>query len=427
MALAFDFSQVIPHLDEPVRTNEDRLFHDQGKTMVLDRSVALQKCLEEMYAANTRACLVHFPNGIPTYRKYASLKQQKLPHVHHHAEQATPTESTPEGTEASPRSAATTPASSSVGGGRGSLCDAVHKKYLFLDMRDVLCLAVERHAEVYGMYGEKSDVPPLMQFIEAILALPVGEVANISGRNDYECGTDTETLRELLLKLETSPWVPVFSELEDLPHPKLLGIFTVTDFLKFIQDITPAHITPPPTGFIPNADPLTIFSRKRTMTPLDHWTAGAIKSATRAKKFEELHICFEDESLLDGLKLLYKTGYSAVPIVSHANPRQCMSVFSVRDLQPILLRRHAICASGAIFTMPILDYMSAVHQLESLKARYPVVHVKENATIDAVIGKILASNIRRLLLTDNAGLLTGILSVTDLGRFIARELAQKAR
>lgn len=434
MALSFDFSVIFRRLDRTIQNLQnrdgDQLF--SSDPLVHDASYSLRECLQEMASRSLRTCLVYYPKGVPEGRRNSSARR--------YSQGSRPSS----GVDLDPEVKKTGPpvpsspkiVVESVSGGddaarvRDETLDRwAHETYQFLDMRDVLFLLLERYDEIYGPNGEKSD-RPAREFLDELLDIQIGGVANLSGRNGFTSAYDCCTMRELLRRFENSPRIPVFNYTENGDDrnqaPDLIGIFSVIDFLQLLNKLT-VEESDFDSSLVPSGDPMTTFAKKPTLTAIDTFTASMIKTVTqpaRAKKYSELHICFEDESLFSALKVLLKTGFSAIPIVSHSNPRNCVGIFSVRDLLPILLQTSDLFVSGALLSIPIMDYVSSIRQMQSLKARYPVIHVRQNATIDAVVGKILAANVRRLLLTDDEGMLTGILSVTDLGRFISRELAR---
>lgn len=435
MVLTFDFSGLPPRLDQPVKGLKDLNndpFLPMTETRTWNSDIPLEHCLRDMYKRNIPLCLV---------RDISSTKG---------------------GTS-----------ETSFGGCQASACGQDTVGLRVMDMRDIVYTLLEHLEHGLETTSEEEGVAshcslPVVHNVLVtepgsaqesrshqsslwehckdsflpLLKSPVGRVANISQRNRFVCIPHSASLRTVLQCFEEPQWIILYADDgaegsdEGYIPDKIRGVFTLTNFMQLLERLTPPDLVLSPQGplFVPpGTDPLKALTRKPTLTPFDGWTAGMIKAATesnaRPRSSEhspsEIHVCFEDESLLSALKLLHVTGFSAVPIVSRAKLRVCRGVLSGRDLQCILLGELFFGVTGtAVFNVAVLDYLSKVRQLEALKAKYPVIHVAENATLDTVLAKILASNIRRLFLTDNAGYITGVLTVTDLGRFIARQFVR---
>lgn len=407
MAVAFDFSTLMTRLNCSIGELEGTGF-PLSKPLVCDPKCSLENCLKKMSLRGLRACLVHWPNGKTSFgvaNLIVDSKSETFSRKLNIAEAA-------------------------AGFDESEFESHIKSEYAILDMRDVVRICVDRYYETAAKSSSKEKIIPEM--IQNVLQTEVGCIANISGRNNFKIATLNNTLQELVKRFFTSTRVPIFEALKNNKNPALMGVFSVSDLLLYLQKLTPK-----PQDFLSRCnsefhsvsqDPLTAFPRKKSPTALDAWTAGQIKAVANFSKEatpSELFVGYEGESLIETLIALAKTGVSALPIVSKANPTKCLGVFSVRDLQFLLLNANALELQDCTLLKPVMNFICTIHQLDISKARYPVIHLRESATIDAVIGKILASNVRRIMLSNDYGSLTGILSISDVGRFIASELSKQ--
>lgn len=412
-----DFSGLAPRLDLPLKDLKD--LHGRPLLTTTDVRIwysdtSLEECLRDMYVRNVPLCLVREKDE---------------------------TVSCPKG-EAG-----------------GDISSSVRAGIRVLDMKDVLhkLLEFRGHCSAGDITGTRCEAektpfqqtspypshqPPLpssfhstrhsKSSFEPFLNLPVDQIADASGRNPLIHVPDTVTLRSLLRHFEQPHWILIYSkDSKDGLSDTLCGVFTLMNFMQVLERLTPPEVPLSSDGYTlaqRGGDPLSKAAHKSALMPFSGWTASMVKAATQAQagsaqpNSDGLVVCYEDVSLFSALQLLDKSGYSALPIVTRGRPGDCRGVLSTRDLQCILLRNPECGYLGfAVLNVPVLDYLSSVRQLEALKARYPVIRVSNDSSLDTVLAKILASNIRRLILTNDAGQMTGILTVTDLGRFVARQ------
>eukprot|EP01053_Blabericola_migrator_P005158 Blabericola_migrator_1__5157@NODE_265_length_10621_cov_160_318363_g221_i0_p2_GENE_NODE_265_length_10621_cov_160_318363_g221_i0NODE_265_length_10621_cov_160_318363_g221_i0_p2_ORF_typecomplete_len469_score71_03CBS/PF00571_28/1_2e03CBS/PF00571_28/1_8e04CBS/PF00571_28/0_0047CBS/PF00571_28/1_8e07Mob_synth_C/PF06463_13/2_4e02Mob_synth_C/PF06463_13/1_3_NODE_265_length_10621_cov_160_318363_g221_i014892895 len=316
--------------------------------------------------------------------------------------------------------------------------EVVKEHFKMLDMRDILRSLVERGQDLF----EKLDIPrdgrsrtqssadgeldPTLsdhgevdevtlarrnasddectKIVTAILEEPSGAIANISQKNTFKpCWID-DTLNHLIHAFEVSPRVPLFEWDPAARKLRLIRIFSATDLFSLFNN----------TDFITQMDKASneIFS-----TMLDQ-PVGSIwdqRSGTEAK----LQVCADVDPLLDTMRKLSETGYTALPIVDSMSPRKTLGVISVRDFKLMLTKTEKL---ASILSLSTLTYVSQVRQLECLKAKFPSISVHQKTPLRTVVHKMLAADIQRIFIVDEQSQIVGIFSRTDLGRLIAKTI-----
>lgn len=453
MVGSFDFASLPERLDQrlcDLVDEENKPLVVPAKMRIWPAETSLSECLIDMYKRHDRVSFVSFPKGVPKWR--TTVKEADFAdstHIRSPRRQVrlsgspVPGRSCSDREPLSPSAPADDPSytkpqisvvmedDEKVEQPTTSIrLPQLERTLVALDMRDVVHVVVD----LYHQYCDSSVVAPADRkqskpLIEEVLNLSVGDVANVSRRNTFCCITETASLRALLQQFEEAQWIIICKQADKDSFDQIEGLFTVIDFMNLINRVSSRPRRQSYHGKHQTTTHLGAeLTRKSTLTPFDIWTATMIKAAThpgRATKNAGVDVCFEDEPLLFVLKLLNRTGYSAVPIVAYSNPRACCAVFSAQDILTILLRSAELsCDTSCFEHLSIIKCISAIREIEeSSTPRYPVIHVFENDRLDTVLDKIVTSNVRRLILMDHEKNMTAVLSVTDLGRFIARAMA----
>lgn len=444
MTTALDFSVLTERLDTPLcalKDNSGNQLVVPSEVSIWTPKISLRECLSDMYQRHARVSLVSFPNGVPGWTITEGGTDQAKEVQKTNVSKSPATDSVHSVAPTSSSCSSYTPSVVDVhistvssqeeqGDTDGPYrLKQLEEKLTALDMRDVVHVVVD----LYHQYRDNnflSEKPPEKNFITTVLDLFVGDVANVSRRNTIRCIKEASTLRYLLQQFEKAQWVFICTTSgEDDCIQRIRGLFTVIDFMDLLSRLTlTSHAQFHRQRSHKLHSPVDTTLKPR-LTPLDTWTATMVKIAAHpalaSKAANNVEICFEDEPLLFVLNQLNRTGFSAIPVVARENPRTCVGVFSSRDVQTILLRPSSLAYDVTTFEdVSVLDCLCSIRQLEDLaKARYSVIHVRDDASLDTVMRKLLASNVRRLILMDSEGKMTAVLSVTDLGRFIARAIA----
>eukprot|EP01055_Gregarina_sp_Pseudo9_P000304 Gregarina_sp_Pseudo_9__303@NODE_1197_length_1786_cov_29_369204_g1123_i0_p1_GENE_NODE_1197_length_1786_cov_29_369204_g1123_i0NODE_1197_length_1786_cov_29_369204_g1123_i0_p1_ORF_typecomplete_len464_score51_71CBS/PF00571_28/1_2e03CBS/PF00571_28/4_5e03CBS/PF00571_28/0_015CBS/PF00571_28/1_7e05_NODE_1197_length_1786_cov_29_369204_g1123_i0701461 len=311
-------------------------------------------------------------------------------------------------------------------GGRPSNA-LVTERFKMLDMRDILKFLISRGQDVFDRIeftttaasrrssedaSESEAVPPsadeaehgasnqeCTDIVQTVLNEPAGVIANISGKNKFQpCWID-DPLESLIKAFDTSPRVPLFAWDANTKVLKLVRIFSATDLFALFHN----------SDFIPKMDNLS----NQTFSNMLSQPVGALWKSSDG----DLQLSLDSDPLLETMRRLVVTGFTALPIVDRTSPRKTLGVISVRDFRQMLLRTENI---RAVLSLSTLSYVAQVRQIECLKAKFPSISVNQNTPLRAVVQKMLAADIQRIFLVDDKAHITGIFSRTDLGRIVAR-------
>jgi len=255
------------------------------------------------------------------------------------------------------------------------------------DLRHVVRLLVSEHRRL----GDSQSVETIL---EGVLETPIGQSINAWPTYKFATADSTETLAEVTSHFLTSDRIFIFNK------SKLVSVFGVSDFVALVR------------------------SSKCFDCLNDESRLHSVLTETPAKDFatsEKLVCATDKDSLLHVLELFDSTGYSGIPIVDYDDQKTCLGVLSVRDLVPLYLWNVAFDFPPTVLSDPAIGYLTAIRS-HSPKGVFPYIHVSENASMLAVVNKIMAANIHRVLLTEG-GKLTGLLSTADISKVLAKEMA----
>jgi len=271
-------------------------------------------------------------------------------------------------------------------------------------MRDAVSLLVHEYEGLCKATGttrelEDSDQNPstvnVRELISKVVSCELGNCANRCPKKVAACD-DTDTLAAIVQRFEGADRIFVFHD------DRLLRVFGVTDFIALVR-------------------------ASRCFEHLnDKSRLHAVLTEMAVKQFRpsssRLHCCSDSDSLISVLKDFNKTGFSAVPIVDSDENQKCLSVLSVRDLTTLFLWDRGEELGETVLDDTAISYVARIRSHMG-KATFPYIHVDESASMLAVIGKILSANIHRVLLTSPDGKVTGLVSMSDIARLLAREMA----
>uniref|UniRef100_A0A0G4HGC4 CBS domain-containing protein n=1 Tax=Chromera velia CCMP2878 TaxID=1169474 RepID=A0A0G4HGC4_9ALVE len=281
-------------------------------------------------------------------------------------------------------------------------------RHSILDMRDVNSLLVE----TIGVSEPPSASAPLsvepsnplspQDLVKKLEGVKASQVANKSGKNHPVPFLASQPVKALIKNFSQGTRVPIVTSTDGAPTMtagtgvRLLRVFSPVDLLSvmkkgnYLEDLQSTRDVP-----------MTVALGQKPVS------------------------CITDEdSLFKAMYLLYKTGFSAMPIVDSSNPLHVISVLSVRDLKHLLLP-DLLYLSPKCLTEPAMDFLTAVKRFEE-KGRFPFMNVREDSSLQAAVAKLLAASVQRILLTDSRGQLSGVVSITDICRLLA-ELGSRAQ
>eukprot|EP01054_Gregarina_sp_Poly1_P001242 Gregarina_sp_Poly_1__1241@NODE_1301_length_4434_cov_110_833524_g881_i0_p1_GENE_NODE_1301_length_4434_cov_110_833524_g881_i0NODE_1301_length_4434_cov_110_833524_g881_i0_p1_ORF_typecomplete_len451_score49_42CBS/PF00571_28/7_4e03CBS/PF00571_28/4_5e02CBS/PF00571_28/0_00069CBS/PF00571_28/0_00015_NODE_1301_length_4434_cov_110_833524_g881_i018513203 len=295
-------------------------------------------------------------------------------------------------------------------------------RFRMLDMRDILNVLMSRGQDVFdrielgtsrrssedavddqretssrGVENGASN-QECADLIHNVLETAASEIANVSGKNKFQpCWVD-DPLQNLIRAFAVSPRVPLFKWDSDNKILGLVRIFSATDLFALFHN----------SDFIPNLDQLS----NEAFSTILNQPVGSLWVSTE----NQLQMALDSDPLIETMRRLVETGFTALPIVDRTSPRKTLGVISVRDFRQLLLKTENL---KAVLSLSTLSYVAQVRQVECLKAKFPSISVNYHTPLRAVVQKMLAADIQRIFLVDDKAQITGIFSRTDLGRTVA--------
>jgi len=114
-----------------------------------------------------------------------------------------------------------------------------------------------------------------------------------------------------------------------------------------------------------------------------------------------VHFCKADALVLHALKIMATSRVSAMPIIDDQG--KLLGNFSISDLRGL----------GSTDFGELLSSVSSFLRKFNVKSLYPL-SCKTSDTLEFVIMKLVATRVHRLWVVDDAGILRGVLSLTDV-------------
>eukprot|EP00388_Colpodella_angusta_P018101 GDKJ01044952.1.p1 GENE.GDKJ01044952.1~~GDKJ01044952.1.p1 ORF type:complete len:306 (+),score=86.47 GDKJ01044952.1:20-937(+) len=247
---------------------------------------------------------------------------------------------------------------------------------IIIDMRDIATLL---HTQIEAFGGD------IMMAVRSISGTPIVDVPRVrkGAVADYSIHLDT-----VMKYFEVSPRIIV---VKDNAILRVLSAIDVIAVLKF-------------NGKLDQLERMEELSFK----------CSNIRSSVAVAINEEC-------TLNKTIETLAVTQFSALPIVTTDVPDRPVAVFSVRDIIPLFLNDPDLHPESG--REPAIDYVSKLRQRQGSAARFPFIHVPESSSIQAAVSKIVSTGVHRVLLSDDRGKISGVLSVTDIIRVITKVLA----